>query len=68
MSDLDLRPAPNTPPPSPIDALAASLGITLDPAWRPGVQANYDISLRLATLVAAFPLDDAAELAPVFRP
>lgn len=66
MSDLD--PEPDPTPPSLIDALAASLGVTLDPAWRPGVQANYDISLRLATLVAEFPLDDLAELAPVFRP
>ena len=50
-----------------LDALAASLGITLDPEWRAGVRANYEISLRLASLVAEFPLDDEADLAPVFR-
>lgn len=50
-----------------IDALAAALGIPLHPDFREGVAANLAISLRLASLVAAFPLDDAEELAPVFR-
>ena len=50
-----------------LDALAASLGLTLRPEWRDGVRANYDASLRLASLVAEFPLDDEIDLAPVFR-
>ena len=50
-----------------IDALAAALGIPLRPEFREGVAANLAVSLRLATLVAAFPLDDEEDLAPVFR-
>jgi hypothetical protein len=50
-----------------LDALAAALGIPLRPEWRPTVRANLELSLRLGSLVAAFPLDDEAELAPVFR-
>lgn len=52
----------------PIDALAASLGIPLRPEWRAGVRLNYEISLRLANEVAGFPLEDEAELAPVYTP
>ena len=51
-----------------LDALAAALGIPLRPEWREAVRTNLDISLRLGSLVAAFPLEDEAELAPVFRP
>lgn len=50
-----------------LDALAAALGITLRPEWHGGVRLNLDASLRLAREVAEFPLDDEAELAPVFR-
>ena len=52
---------------SDLDMLAASLGITLLPDWRPGVRANYAVSLHMAALVAEFQLDDEADLAPVFR-
>ena len=50
-----------------LDALAATLGITLRPEWHPSVRANLEISLRLANVVMDFPLDDEADLAPVFR-
>ncbi len=50
-----------------LDALAAALGITLQPEWRGGVRMNLMTSLRLAALVAEFPLDDEADAAPVFR-
>ncbi len=50
-----------------LDALAAALGIPLRPEWRDAVRANLDVSLRLGGEVAAFPLDDEADLAPVFR-
>ena len=50
-----------------IDALAAALGITLQPAWRDGVRTNLAVSLRLAAMVADFPLDDECDSAPIFR-
>ena len=50
-----------------LEALAATLGITLAPEWRAGVRANWEVSVRMAAFVAAFPLEDEAELAPVFR-
>ncbi len=50
-----------------LDALAAALGISLRPEWRDAVRANLEVSLRLGSEVAAFPLDDEAEPAPVFR-
>ena len=49
-----------------LDALAATLGITLRPEWHGTVRANLEISLRLANVVMDFPLDDDADLAPVF--
>ena len=51
-----------------MDASAAVLGIAIDPAWRDAVRANLALSLRMAATVAAFPLDDEAEPAPVFTP
>ena len=49
-----------------LDALAAALGIALQPEWRDAVRVNLEVSLRLGSEVAAFPLADEAELAPVF--
>ena len=51
-----------------LDALAATLGIEVRAGWWEAVRVNYAISLRFAGEVASFPLDDAVELAPVFRP
>ena len=51
-----------------LDALAATLGITLRPEWHETIRTNLDISLRMATHVAEFDLDDEADLAPVFTP
>jgi hypothetical protein len=39
----------------------------LRPEWREAVRFNLDVTLRLAHMVAAFPLDDEADLAPVFQ-
>ena len=50
-----------------IDAFAAMLGITLQPEWHASVRANIEISLRLAGVVMDFPLDDEADMAPVFN-
>jgi len=49
-----------------IDASAALLGLTIQPAWRDPVRANLTVSLRMGALVMDFPLPDDAEPAPVF--
>lgn len=50
-----------------IAAASAALDLPLDPAWQPSIKANLEVTLRLANLVAEFPLPDEAEPAPVFR-
>jgi hypothetical protein len=50
-----------------ITASARALALQLDPAWRPAICANLEVTLRLAALVGAPPLPDDAEPAPVFR-
>jgi 1-carboxybiuret hydrolase subunit AtzG-like protein len=49
-----------------IDVAARLLGLPLEPAWRPAVRANLEITLRLGAQVEAFDLPDEAEPAPVF--
>ena len=51
-----------------VDAAAALIGLPLDPAHRPGVVLNLERIAQMAALLAEFPLPDAAEPAPVFRP
>jgi len=50
-----------------IDTAAQALGLPMEPAWKPSVKANLEVTLRLAELVAAFELPDDAEPAPVFK-
>jgi hypothetical protein len=50
-----------------IDASAAALALTIEPGWKPAIKGNLAVTLRLANLVAAFPLPDEAEPAPVFE-
>ena len=50
-----------------IDAAAQALGLAVQPAWKPAVRANLEITFRVATLVAEKELPDDAEPAPVFR-
>lgn len=50
-----------------MEASAAALGITIEPAWKPGIKANLQVTLKLAALVAEFELPDEAEPAPVFE-
>jgi hypothetical protein len=50
-----------------IDAAARALKLPLDPAWKPSVKANLDVTLKHAALVADFELPDDAEPAPVFK-
>jgi Protein of unknown function (DUF4089) len=49
-----------------IDAVAKALNLPIEPAWKPSVKANLEVSLRLARLVDEFPLPDEAEPASVF--
>jgi hypothetical protein len=49
-----------------IDAVARALALPIDPAWKPAVRANLEVSLRLARLVDEFALPDEAEPASVF--
>jgi len=50
-----------------IDAAAAMLNLSLDPAWIPTIRANLQTILGQAALVTAFELSDEAEPAPVFK-
>jgi hypothetical protein len=50
-----------------IDAAARALDLTIEPAWKPEIEANLEVTLRLAAAFAEFPLPDDAEPAPVFR-
>jgi hypothetical protein len=58
MNDLD----------SLIDAGTRLLGIPIEPAWKPAIEANLAVTLRLAALVDEFPLPDEADPAPVYHP
>jgi hypothetical protein len=49
-----------------IDAVASALALPIDPAWKPAVRANLEVSLRLARMVDEFALPDEAEPASVF--
>jgi hypothetical protein len=49
-----------------IDALSAALSLPVDPAWKPAVKMNLEVSLRMAYLVEEFPLPDESEPAPVY--
>lgn len=65
-------PSPATPTPEPdlaayATAAAPVLGLSLDPAWIEPVVANLRVLRAAADLVAAFPLPDEAEAAPVFE-
>jgi hypothetical protein len=50
-----------------IDAAAQALGLTVEPAWKPAVRANLEVTFRLAGVVAEQTMPDDAEPAPVFR-
>ena len=50
-----------------IDAAARALDLAIEPAWKPEIKANLEVTLRLAAVVAEFPLPDDAEPAPVFH-
>ena len=43
------------------------LDIEIKPEWSESVRANLDVTLKLAKMVASFPLPDETEPAPVFE-
>ena len=45
---------------------AAAHALPVEPAWKPAIRANLEVTLRLAASFADFPLPDDAEPAPVF--
>jgi hypothetical protein len=49
-----------------IDAVSKALALPVEPAWKPAVRANLEVSLRLARQVDEFALSDQAEPASVF--
>lgn len=49
-----------------IDALSAALSLPINPAWKPAVKMNLEVSLRMARLVDEFSLPDEAEPAPIY--
>jgi len=50
-----------------VDAAAAALALPIEPAWKPAIKANLQVTLRLAAMVSEFELPDEAEPAPVFE-
>ena len=50
-----------------IDADANALGIPVKPEWKAEVRNQLQVTLRHGALVAAFPLPDETEPAPVFE-
>ena len=51
-----------------LDAATALSGVPTRPEWREAALANLATVATAAQFVAAFPLDDEAEYAPVFQP
>jgi Protein of unknown function (DUF4089) len=49
-----------------VDAAARLLDLPLEPAWKPAIKANLELTLRFATTFSEFPLPDDAEPAPIF--
>lgn len=51
-----------------LDATAAAMNLSIDPAWRPAVLDNLVRSRQIAQAVLNFPLPDEVEPASVFKP
>jgi hypothetical protein len=49
-----------------IDAISPVLGLTIAAEWRAAIRTHLRITLAHAETVAAFPLPDALDPAPVF--
>lgn len=51
-----------------LDAAAAAMNLSIDPAWRPAVLDNLKRSRQIAQAVLDFPLPDDIEPASIFKP
>ena len=51
-----------------VEAAAQLVGLSLDPAYLPGVILNVERIAQMAGLVMDFPLPDDTEPAPIFTP
>jgi hypothetical protein len=49
-----------------VGAAARLLDLPIEPAWKPAIKANLELTLRFATTFTEFPLPDDAEPAPIF--
>ncbi|SED83837.1 DUF4089 domain-containing protein [Bradyrhizobium erythrophlei] len=49
-----------------MSAVARTMALPLEDAWRPAVRANLEVALRLARLVDDFPLPDDVASAAVY--
>ena len=61
------KPAATDPLDEFITAGTHALGLKVEKSWMPAVRANLRVTLDQTAMVAAFPLPDDAEPAPVFR-
>jgi Protein of unknown function (DUF4089) len=50
-----------------IDAVSSAMGLTIEPAWKPSVRANLDVTLKMARLIEEFPLLDEIEPASIYE-
>jgi Protein of unknown function (DUF4089) len=50
-----------------IDTVAAALALAIDPADKPAVRANLDVTLKMARQVQEFPLPDEIEPASIYE-
>jgi hypothetical protein len=51
-----------------VAAIAAAIGLPLDPEYRHGVARNFAVIAEFAAQVMEFPLSETAEIGPVFTP
>ncbi|MEA2838774.1 MAG: 1-carboxybiuret hydrolase subunit AtzG-like [Methylobacteriaceae bacterium] len=69
MKSEKLSPGPALDPTSlklQVDGAIASAGLTIEPEWRPGIDAHFEAIAKAAALVMEFPLEDELDPGPVF--
>lgn len=50
-----------------IDVVAAALALPVEPAQKPAIRANLNVTLKMARLVQEFPLPDEIEPANIYE-
>ena len=58
---------PNDPLDDYIDAVAKTLALPINAAWKPAIRANLDVTLEMARMVQEFPLPDEIEPASIYE-